>query len=274
MGGADRQRAARGRLGGDHPEGLRERARHDQRLARRAAARRAPRARGARSNTTRSPSARAASQVALALGAREAVEEREQMAQRVRGRGRLSSALPGRAISRAPARGRPRCSAAQQALEPVAVGAEADDHQARPRHALEHQRPGREQQVDALADDQLADERDQPVARPGPAARAPPPPRRASRANALACSCPAGAPLQRRRRAASAPHARRRRRRLARREALRRRRPAGRAACARAAAPRRAPATGSRPCGASRRAPRARPRAPRARAPESARAAA
>ena len=51
----------------------------------------------------------------------------------------------------------------EQPLEAVAVGAEADDHQARARHALEHERPGGEQQVDALAHDQLAHERDELV---------------------------------------------------------------------------------------------------------------
>ena len=86
VGGADGQRAAGGRLGGDHPERLRERARHDQRLARRqqlgellvleaagehdALAQRAARRRGS----------------ARAPRPREAVEEREQVAQRPRAR--------------------------------------------------------------------------------------------------------------------------------------------------------------------------------------------
>ncbi len=47
---------------------------------------------------------------------------------------------------------------------PSPVGAEADHHEASARHLFEHERPGRDQQVDALADDQLADERHQPVA--------------------------------------------------------------------------------------------------------------
>ena len=68
-----------------------------------------------------------------------------------------------------------------QALEPCAVGAEADDHEPRARHALEHERPRGEQQVDALADDQLADERDEHVALgvAGVAARSRRPARRA-----------------------------------------------------------------------------------------------
>src|SRR5882757_4449262 len=50
-----------------------------------------------------------------------------------------------------------------QALEALAVGTEADHDELRARHLLEHQRPGGEQQVDPLADDQLADERDESV---------------------------------------------------------------------------------------------------------------
>ena len=54
----------------------------------------------------------------------------------------------------------------QQALQGGPVGAEADDHERRGRHALEHERPRGEQQVDALADDQLADEGDEAAALP------------------------------------------------------------------------------------------------------------
>ena len=50
-----------------------------------------------------------------------------------------------------------------QPLEPVAQCAEPDDEQARLRHAGEDQRPGGEQQLDALGADQLADEHHQAV---------------------------------------------------------------------------------------------------------------
>ena len=48
----------------------------------------------------------------------------------------------------------------QQDLQPLAVGAEPDDHELRPGSAREDARPGGEEQVDALRDDQLADEDD------------------------------------------------------------------------------------------------------------------
>jgi hypothetical protein len=51
-----------------------------------------------------------------------------------------------------------------QTLQARAIAAEADHHQARLRHAREHQRPRGQQQINALADDELADEGDQPVA--------------------------------------------------------------------------------------------------------------
>src|SRR5207244_2829519 len=57
-------------------------------------------------------------------------------------------------------------------LEPLAVGPEADDDEPRLRDARQDERPGGEQQVDALADDQLADEDDEPVAARAAAARA------------------------------------------------------------------------------------------------------
>ena len=57
-------------------------------------------------------------------------------------------------------------------LQSGSVGAKADDDKPRSGHTLQHERPGGEQQVDALADDQLADERDQPVALGIEAARA------------------------------------------------------------------------------------------------------
>ena len=164
------QHAAGGRLGGDHPERLREGARHDQRLARgqqldqlvvleapgEARTRSRERARRAR-GSARAPRRRGS------RGTRAGGE-------RLRGRARECSALapprapcPRSAISPRPSRS-PRASAASRRSSAVAVGAEADDHQPRARQALEHERPGGEQQVDALADDQLADERDEPVA--------------------------------------------------------------------------------------------------------------
>ena len=51
--------------------------------------------------------------------------------------------------------------------QPLQAGperSEADDHQPRPRLAREHERERRQQQLDALGGDQLADEHDQPIA--------------------------------------------------------------------------------------------------------------
>ena len=53
---------------------------------------------------------------------------------------------------------------AQQHLESLAVGPEADHHELGARLARQHARPGGEQQVDALRDDQLADEADDRLA--------------------------------------------------------------------------------------------------------------
>ena len=52
----------------------------------------------------------------------------------------------------------------EQVLQAGPVGAEADDDEPRGWDPLEHQRPGRDQQIDALADDQLADKCDHPIA--------------------------------------------------------------------------------------------------------------
>jgi hypothetical protein len=51
-----------------------------------------------------------------------------------------------------------------EALRRRGVCAEADHHQPGAGHALEHQRPGGEQQVYALGDDELADEADDRLA--------------------------------------------------------------------------------------------------------------
>ena len=149
MGGADRQRAAGGGLGGDHAERLGERARHDERLAR---------GQQLRELLVVEPpgehdalgSARAACEIALARAA-------------PAGRAGTRAGAGERHASR-PRPGSPAVERREQALQHLAVGAEADDDEPRVGHALEHERPGREQQVDALADDQLADERDEPLA--------------------------------------------------------------------------------------------------------------
>jgi hypothetical protein len=51
-----------------------------------------------------------------------------------------------------------------EAVERIPIGAEPDDHEPGRGHPFDDERPGREQQVDALGDDQLADEADDPVA--------------------------------------------------------------------------------------------------------------
>ena len=83
-----------------------------------------------------------------------------------------SAARPAAALELAAARRRSRgrrrgrrAGAPRRALDAVAVGAEADDHEPRVRHRRDDQRPGRQQQVDALRDDQLADVAHDPVAR-------------------------------------------------------------------------------------------------------------
>ena len=96
---------------------------------------------------------------------------------------RARAALGGAALARrapAPRRGRRAASAASSRSKPVAEGAEADDDQPRVGHAREHERPGGGEQVDALGDDELADEGDVAVARrrSSAPARGPPRPRR------------------------------------------------------------------------------------------------
>ena len=51
----------------------------------------------------------------------------------------------------------------REPLQALAERPEADDHQLGLRDALEHERPGGEQEVDALGGDQLADEDHEPV---------------------------------------------------------------------------------------------------------------
>ena len=201
-------------------------------------------------------------QVARALVTVEAVEKRQQMAQRARLRAPLPRS-PGSAISRAE---QTPPTAREQPLKPSG-SAEADDDEPRGGHALEHERPGGEQQVDALVDDQLADERDQPIARGIEAlqrARRRRARRGRTRSSGVCCRRGRGAgraqPSRQRRAARAARALRDRAARTARHP-----RPAGRGACARAATGRRAPPTGWRPCDESRRGPRARPRGPRGR---------
>ena len=119
------------------------------------------------------------------------------MAQR-RARAALERARPSAASARTRVEvaGGQRARAAARGL---AVGAEADDDEPRVGHAREHERPGGGEQVDALGDDQLADERDEAVAPRGSSAPSARPAARRRRA-------------RRRRRAASAVAARRRRR--------------------------------------------------------------
>ena len=150
--GRDRQHAARRRLGGHHPVGLGEGAREDERLAggqerRELVVLQAPGEDDALAQVAgRGP-------VVVAGG----LEEGQQMAQR-RSRAALELApgLRDGADGVAVAVGQ-RVEQRQQA---VAEAAEADDHQPR----LGHERPRRQQQVDPLGDDELADEADVAVA--------------------------------------------------------------------------------------------------------------
>ena len=245
MRGADRQHAAGGGLRGDHPEGLGEGARHDQRLRTRAAARRAPRAPGGPLSTTLSPSARRGRQIALALAPR---EDSSRKASRWRSGRRLaadssSSARPARAISPA------RSMSPAPERRSRALAARSGRHRSRRARAA---RAGRARSTSG----QAASSRSTPLltislptkatstSRSGSsAASAPRRPPGVAREGAVGPS-PARAPRARRcaaaRASARTPAARRRR--LARREALRRPRPAGPGACAPAAPARRAPA--------------------------------
>ena len=89
---------------------------------------------------------------------------------RAAGSSRPSSPRIARAASRSPS-----ASAAASCLQPFPERPEADDQQPRARLAREHERPRRQQQLDALGRDQLADVDDEPVTglRPCPAPRPP-----------------------------------------------------------------------------------------------------
>ena len=249
--GDDRQRAAGGGLGRDHPEGLRERARHDHRL-------------GGREQVGELVVLEAPGQVdalgqpaaAAAVGARR---------------------RPGR-------RGTPPSSAARAPSSPRgrAGGVEIAARRARPRAA----RGPRGRRRSRPPEPRRAARARARAARPPAAARRPwrrsacrrrrrggraPGPARASAAAASAVSRAKEEPRRRRAGAARASslaralEARARRRRLARREAARRRRRAGPSRVRAAAPGRPSPPTGSRRCGASRRGRRGRRPAPRGR---------
>ena len=174
----------------------------------------------------------------------------------------------------------------EQRLQSRAVGAKADDHEACARHGLEHKRPGRQQQVDALADDQLADERHEAIAlevqlRKRARCREIVARERALIGRARRTRARAGASVGRRvrvvRRLAAQPldqlaHAQSGRATPRAAQSAPRPRPADPAASATPASPRRASATGSARCAASLRAPPPRRPDPRARTPGSARA--
>ena len=101
-------------------------------------------------------------QVASTLAAAQAFQESEQVAQRAHASGWTLQRPAGQ-------RDLPRrvhicvCERVAQARKRPAIGAEAHQHKPSSRHALEHERPGSDQQVGPLADDQLAHERHQRV---------------------------------------------------------------------------------------------------------------
>ena len=244
---AHRQDPAGRRLGGDHPERLRERRGHDLRLAGRQqvgellvleppgqhAALRQPRGRR---------------EVRLAVRRRpDLLEEGVQVVQRP-----PLAAAPGELLRPLQVAGGQQRQQLQQA---VAELPEAHDHELRPRLGGEHERERRGEQVDALRREQLADEGDEPVLarvqarererRRGVVAR-----EAVALPGLLDAAARRGAPRGR----AGRPRPPRGRRGP---ELARRRRPAARGACAPADSGRPSPPTGSRPCGASRRARRA-----------------
>ncbi len=163
MGCADGQRPAGGSLGGHHPEGLGERARHHHRAARGQQLRQllVLQATGQQDPLRQRPGRR---QIALRGRACKAVQELQQIAQRLFGGATLQHSPGARELPH------PLQLAGLQCLEDpfqaLPEGPEADHQQACPGLALEHQREGRQQQVGALADDLLADERHQQVLLP------------------------------------------------------------------------------------------------------------
>ena len=147
-----RERPAGRRLGCDHPECLRERARHDLRLGERQQRRQLGVFEAAGQDHALGQRAGGAQ-----VGIVDRVEEGEQVAQRgartALGRAPL---LRQRSHGAEVARGQCR----EQPLEGRAVGPEADDHEPRSGLPGQHERPRRDEHVDALGDDQLADEDD------------------------------------------------------------------------------------------------------------------
>ena len=179
---------------------------------------------------------------------------------------------------------------AQQHLDALAIGAEADDHELGAGLARQHARPGRQQQVDALRDDQLAHEADDRLAlrvergepvgrrrrrcrsrrRSRARRRAPPRPAACRGADGRACRSPRRQRGRSRcappcRATARARPARRSRQPCRAGRTSGHRRPAARGTCARAGPRAASPPTGSRPCGASRPARPSRARGPRSR---------
>ena len=182
------QRAARRGLGGDHPERLGERAR----------ARPSPRLAGSRSASS-AWSSRPAHTI---RSARRRVALRR-VARGTRAGTAARSPFSPRSVAAAPPRGPPA-----SALQPLPERAEADDHQLGVRHPLEHERPGGEQQVDALGGDQLAHEDDQAVlrARSWRAPRRPPPGRARRRSRGFPAGAVASSRATRSLQARAGPH--------------------------------------------------------------------
>ena len=156
---ADRQHAAGGALGRDHPERLGEHARHDDLL-------------GARQHARELAVVEPAGEddaLAHLLGRREIplVAPGERLQERAQVGELVARAAFERAALAADVHQQPLVGAlepAQQHLDALAVRPEADDHELRAGLAREHARPGGEQQVDALRDDQLAHEADDRLA--------------------------------------------------------------------------------------------------------------
>ena len=156
-------------------------------------------------------------------------------------RGRRPPARARRGRAPAPARARRPARAAAIASRPSRKAPKPTTSRRARRHALQHQRPGREQQVGALADDQLADERHQRLPVPHSRQRRARPPgslAKALRLGALGLATPARAPA----RPARARHVGHRPAVLAGAEAGHVHAREGRAACGPAAAGRRSPA--------------------------------
>jgi hypothetical protein len=145
--GGQRQRAARGGLGGDHPERLGKGARHHLGLTGRQKAREVVVRERAGEVDPRRGRRRRPQPVVVGL-----VEERPQVLQ-LAGRTALELAAARRDLPQ-----RPEVAPVErlhEAPERLAVGAEAHHYEARLGHPPYDERPGGEEQVDTLRDDQL-----------------------------------------------------------------------------------------------------------------------